>query len=106
MARNAIRTTKIKSKNQWGYVIINESDFDKSVHTLYKECSEPKEVVKEKPKEVITLSLSELAGRQPEEIKAAYNIDILKALAKELKIKNYYQMKEDKLIKKLLERAE
>lgn len=28
-------TVKIKSDNQWGFIIINKSDYDRSIHTLY-----------------------------------------------------------------------
>ncbi len=55
---------------------------------------------------VVTLSITDLEGKSLEEIKAAYNMDELRTLAKACQIRGASQMKEDKLIGKLLAKAE
>ncbi len=58
------------------------------------------------PSTTVTLSLEDLKGKTPEEIKEAYNMHELRVLAKASKIRVASQMNEDKLVGKLLARAE
>lgn len=53
----------------------------------------------------VTLSLEDLKGKTSEEIKDGYNMDELRTLAKEVKIKGYSNMRETKLVTRLLEAA-
>jgi len=54
----------------------------------------------------ITLSLEAFEGMTPEDIAATYNMDELRTLAKSLKIKGFSNMKEEKLIGKLLAKVD
>ena len=58
------------------------------------------------PSNTVTLSLNDLKGMTPDEIKDAYNMDELRVLAKASKIRGATQMNEDKLVGKLLAKAE
>lgn len=51
------------------------------------------------------LSLDSLSGKSTDEIKTEFTMDQLRVIAKDSGIKSYHNMKEDKLIKKLLEKA-
>ena len=57
-------------------------------------------------KQEVTLSLEDLKGKTTEEIKDAYNMDELRVLAKAVKVRGASQMNEDKLVGKLLQKAE
>ena len=57
-------------------------------------------------KQEVTLSLEDLKGKTAEEIKDAYNMDELRVLAKAAKVRGASQMNEDKLVGKLLTKAE
>lgn len=58
------------------------------------------------PSNTVILSLEDLKGKTAEEIKDAYNMDELRVLAKAVKIRGASQMNEDKLVGKLLTKAE
>ena len=58
------------------------------------------------PSNTVTLSLEDLKGKTADEVKEAYNMDELRVLAKASKIRGASQMNEDKLVGKLLAKAE
>lgn len=58
------------------------------------------------PSNTVTLSLEDLKDKTADEIKDAYNMDELRVLAKAVKIRGASQMNEDKLVGKLLTKAE
>lgn len=58
------------------------------------------------PSNTVTLSLSDLVGKTTKEVKETYNMDELRVLAKASKIRGATQMNEDKLVGKLLAKAE
>lgn len=58
------------------------------------------------PSNTITLSLDVITDKTADEIKEEFTVEELKVLARSLKIRGASQMNEDKLIEKLLEKAE
>ncbi len=58
------------------------------------------------PSNTVTLSLDDLKGKTADEVKDGYNMDELRVLAKAVKIRGASQMNEDKLVGKLLAKAE
>lgn len=83
--------------NQYNEVQEDENTADNTQMADVSEESDPSKV---------TLSLEDLKGKTPEEIKDGYNMDELRVLAKAVKIRGASQMNEDKLVGKLLTKAE
>lgn len=58
------------------------------------------------PELCLKLSLLDLKGMTPEDIKAKYNMDELRALGKAVALRSYHNLNEDKLVARLLKKAE